>query len=101
MLYGEAKLCTCATGVAGFRESLHAVLLCAVTALAICWVLGSSWPVDLSKMKSPQCCLWVQFHEQGTRDHVTICVTMFVGVASQLFMEVIAMVIMWYIVIYL
>ena len=44
MLYGEAKLCTFATGVAGFRESLHAVLLCAVTALAICWVLGSSWP---------------------------------------------------------
>ena len=26
----------------------------------------------LAKMKSPQCCLWVQFHEQGTRDHVTI-----------------------------
>ena len=31
MLYGEAKLCTFATGVAGFWESLHAVLLCAVT----------------------------------------------------------------------
>ena len=31
MLYGEAKLCTFATDVAGFWESLHAVLLCAVT----------------------------------------------------------------------
>ena len=29
----------------------------------------------LAKMKSPQCCLWVQFHEQGTRDHVTINVS--------------------------